>query len=500
MPSSFTSNVAFEKPADGEQTGSWGDTVNDNMDIVDRLTSQVGSIALTSSTYTLTTSTSGALSEGHYSAIKFTGTPGATCTVTINPNTIQRIYTIYNNTNQTVIMAQGSGSTVSIPAGEVSQVYSDGAGAAAAVTPFTDKLKDVLYSGDIGSTVQGYDADLAAIVALAKTDGNFIVGNGSTWVAESGNTALNSLGVTATATELNVLDGITASTAELNQLDGNVFTNDLTIPDKIVHTGDTDTAIRFPAVDTVTVETAGTERVKIDSNGLDTATKLTVNGAAGGSVNIEIGANRPAGTSGNSFIDFDADDGTTYPYGFRILRDDTNPPNGATRIIHRGTGLLSFGSVEAADIILNTSNLERMRIKGGGEVYIAGTTDQGAYNLQVNGTGVWGAGAYVNGSDERLKEDIADLAPASELVSQLRPVTFRYKSEYLKDQSVQAGFIAQELQAVLANEIYVDGIVQAGPEHLNVAYQALIPVLTKALQEALTEIAQLKARVAALET
>lgn len=220
MPSSFTSNVAFEKPADGEQTGSWGGTVNDNMDIVDRLTSQVGSIALTSSTYTLTTSTSGALSEGHYSAIKFTGTPGATCTVTINPNTIQRIYTIYNNTNQTVIMAQGSGSTVSIPAGEVSQIYSDGAGAGAAVTPFTDKLKDVLYSGDIGSTVQGYDADLAAIGALAKTDGNFIVGNGSTWVVESGNTVLQSIGVTATTTELNVLDGITASTAELNILDG----------------------------------------------------------------------------------------------------------------------------------------------------------------------------------------------------------------------------------------------------------------------------------------
>ena len=222
MPSSFTSNVAFEKPADGEQTGSWGDTVNDNMDIVDRLTSQVGSIALTSSTYTLTTSTSGALSEGHYSAIKFTGTPGATCTVTINPNTIQRIYTIYNNTNRTVIMAQGSGSTVSIPAGEVSQVYSDGAGAAAAVTPFTDKLKDVLYSGDIGSTVQGYDADLTALGALAKTDGNFIVGNGSTWVVESGNTVLQSIGVTATTTELNYVDGVTSNIqTQLNTLTSN---------------------------------------------------------------------------------------------------------------------------------------------------------------------------------------------------------------------------------------------------------------------------------------
>lgn len=220
MPSSYTSNLAFEKPANGEQVGTWGNTVNDNMDIVDRLTSQVGSIALTGTTHTLTTSTSGALTDGHYSLIKFTGTPGGTCTVTIDPNNIQRIYTIYNTTNQTVIMSQGSGSTVSVPAGEVAQLYADGAGSGASVVQLTDKLKDVLYSGDIGSTVQGYDADLAAIGALAKTDGNFIVGNGSTWVAESGNTALNSLGVTATATELNKLDGVTASTAELNILDG----------------------------------------------------------------------------------------------------------------------------------------------------------------------------------------------------------------------------------------------------------------------------------------
>jgi hypothetical protein len=47
----------------------------------------------------------------------------------------------------------------------------------------------------IGSDVQAYNADLAAIAALAKTDGNFIVGNGSAWVAESGATARASLGV-----------------------------------------------------------------------------------------------------------------------------------------------------------------------------------------------------------------------------------------------------------------------------------------------------------------
>jgi hypothetical protein len=125
---------------------------------------------------------------------------------------------------------------------------------------------------------------------------------------------------------------------------------------------------------------------------------------------------------------------------------------------------------------------------------IVGTTDNGAYNLQCNGTGVWGAGAYVNGSDARLKDNIATLNDGLNVVSQLRPVTFKYKPDYSKDQNVQTGFIAQELQAVLAGKDYVDGIVQAGPNHLNVAYQSLIPILVKAIQELTARVAELEAK------
>jgi hypothetical protein len=42
---------------------------------------------------------------------------------------------------------------------------------------------------------------------------------------------------------------------------------DVTITDKIIHSGDTDTAIRFPAVDTVAVETGGAERLRVTSTG-----------------------------------------------------------------------------------------------------------------------------------------------------------------------------------------------------------------------------------------
>jgi hypothetical protein len=50
----------------------------------------------------------------------------------------------------------------------------------------------------IGSDVQAYNAGLADIAALAKTDSNVIVGNGTNWVAESGATVRTSLGLGTT--------------------------------------------------------------------------------------------------------------------------------------------------------------------------------------------------------------------------------------------------------------------------------------------------------------
>lgn len=51
----------------------------------------------------------------------------------------------------------------------------------------------------IGTNVQAYSAKLADIAGLAVTDGNFIVGNGTNFVAESGITARTSLDVYSTS-------------------------------------------------------------------------------------------------------------------------------------------------------------------------------------------------------------------------------------------------------------------------------------------------------------
>ena len=43
------------------------------------------------------------------------------------------------------------------------------------------------------------------------------------------------------------------------------FCGDVSIADKIIHTGDTNTAVRFPSADTFTVETGGTEAIRVTS-------------------------------------------------------------------------------------------------------------------------------------------------------------------------------------------------------------------------------------------
>ena len=95
-------------------------------------------------------------------------------------------------------------------------------------------------------------------------------------------------------------------------------------------------------------------------------------------------------------------------------------PRANNGVLFKSGGLFSIGTRSNFDFILASNDTERIRIKNDGEVYIAGTTDRGAYNLQVNGTGVWGEGAYVNGSDANIKENITNLDSSLNIINNLK--------------------------------------------------------------------------------
>ena len=133
MASTFTTNTGIEKPGVGEQSGTWGTTTNENFDIIDRALNGVTGIALTtnSDTSTLNTdTTSGALSDGMFKVLQYTGTLDSAHTVTITPNTAAKVYLVFNNTSgsQNLIFSQGTGANATSVPGETAWIYADGGG------------------------------------------------------------------------------------------------------------------------------------------------------------------------------------------------------------------------------------------------------------------------------------------------------------------------------------------------------------------------------------
>jgi hypothetical protein len=184
MASTYTVNTGIELITNGEQSGTWGDTTNVNLEIIDRLTNGVGAITLSGTTHTLTT-TDGALSDGQYKVLVFGGTPSGTNTVTISPNDQEKQYFVVNNSGESIILTQGSGTSVTIANGATDIVFADGGGAGANVVSLTADLSDVLTTAAIGTTVLAYDANLQGFVTaltLPTSDGTVgqaLVTNGS---------------------------------------------------------------------------------------------------------------------------------------------------------------------------------------------------------------------------------------------------------------------------------------------------------------------------------
>ena len=102
---------------------------------------------------------------------------------------------------------------------------------------------------------------------IKVTGGEILVGSGFS-VGQAGIVTASGIRV-GTAITIDATSGIITATSFSGPFSASTgsFTSDVDIADKIVHTGDTNTAIRFPAADTFTVETGGSERVRVTSAG-----------------------------------------------------------------------------------------------------------------------------------------------------------------------------------------------------------------------------------------
>ena len=243
---------------------------------------------------------------------------------------------------------------------------------------------------------------------------------GKIYIGNSGNSStlvdLNVSGVTTTGSV--VSGAISGSTG--------TFTGDVSIADKIIHTGDTNTAIRFPAADTITAETGGSERLRIDSAGLvgmgkasGFAYQLELQRNAVGLLRINNSGESSHGSHdayiiaggsyyqnpliGGSTIKFNTFDGSAFAERVRInsggqvlIGTDTNPAYTNRRLT---VATDNSGGTTAIEI--------RSATNGDGRIIFTDSTtsgDAGAYKGQIkyDQTDDYVA-FYTNGNSERLR-------------------------------------------------------------------------------------------------
>ena len=201
MPSTYTVNLGIEKPATGEQSGTWGDTTNVNFDILDQAINGAERVTLSSAGSSGSPNaliiTNGAASDGRNKWIEFysSGDLGGDVFVQLQPNDAEKIVFVRNSLagSRSVLLFQGtynSGRDLEIPAGVDMVVKFDGGGASAAnVTDVYNNLKVtglVAGTADInGGTVDGTVIGGASAAALTATT---VVANTSVNIAGDGAT------------------------------------------------------------------------------------------------------------------------------------------------------------------------------------------------------------------------------------------------------------------------------------------------------------------------
>ena len=112
MPSSYSTDLKLELMVTGENSGTWGDKTNTNLNLLQQAIAGYQSIALTSTNTTLSM-TNATISDARNAVIKFTGTLSANSTVYVETG-IEKTYIVDNATTGAYTLAfnQVGGSSV----------------------------------------------------------------------------------------------------------------------------------------------------------------------------------------------------------------------------------------------------------------------------------------------------------------------------------------------------------------------------------------------------
>jgi len=207
MASTYTTFLGLEKPGTGEQSGTWGDTTNTNMDMLDQAVDGIISVTLSATGSTGSPNslpiTDGAVSNGRNKYIEFVdgGDIGATVYVALTPNDAEKVVYFRNSLSgsRSILIFQGTYNTSNdfeLLAGKDYVLKFNGGGSGATVTDVNANLAvtaltattlngtTVTASGVItGSTVEATGDTAAgdnAAMGFTAAEGLILTGQGST--------------------------------------------------------------------------------------------------------------------------------------------------------------------------------------------------------------------------------------------------------------------------------------------------------------------------------
>ncbi len=274
---------------------------------------------------------------------------------------------------------------------------------------------------------------------------------------------------------------------------------------------------------------SATERMVIDSSGnvgINTTTTLGTKffvsqGAAASpatSGNMTTGAVIGSSTSGQALnLGTDADGvwyNAAYANNAGVARIHRWLTGGTERMRIDSSGTLLVGMTASSDSMANTGielyNDGRLNATRSGNpvLYLNRKTSSGTivtFRLDGSEEGTISIDSssgvsYNTTSDYRLKENVTEVTGAAERVKALNPVRFNFIAAPDK---IVDGFLAHEVSDIVPEAIHgeKDAVdAEGNPKYQGIDQSKLVPLLTAALQEALTKIDELEARVAALET
>jgi hypothetical protein len=183
--------LGFVKQTDGENTGTWGDVLNENLiDLLDDAIGGYVEVSVASGNVTLAFADGTADNNGRHAVIKFTGSPGTTRTVTFPDKQIN--YFIVNGSDSSVICTSGTGAaTVTIPTGLKDVIYIDG----------SDEVHSMFSTPHLSSS-GNFTVDATTDIILDADGGDIFFKDGGTTFGSATNTSGNLIIKSGTTTAL----------------------------------------------------------------------------------------------------------------------------------------------------------------------------------------------------------------------------------------------------------------------------------------------------------